>query len=112
MRRHRQYEQAVGWKTARQNYLTADEARRLLSGEHPLRVWREKRGLTQRALAEAAGIAASYLAEMEAEKKPGSVLALRKLAAVLAVPMDDLAVSPPQHRRSAATRGRHALGPG
>jgi transcriptional regulator with XRE-family HTH domain len=87
---HRAHEDRVGWKTARRNYLTADEARRLLDGESPVRVWREKRGIQQRALAEAAEVAVSYLSEMEGGKKPGSPGALRRIASVLDVPMETL----------------------
>jgi hypothetical protein len=32
---HRAYEDRVGWETARRNYLTVDQARRLLDGESP-----------------------------------------------------------------------------
>lgn len=87
---HRAYEDRVGWETARRNYLTADEARRLLDGENPVRVWREKRGIKQRTLAEAAEIAVSYLAEIEGGKKPGSSGALQRIACVLEMPMEIL----------------------
>lgn len=87
---HRDYEDRVGWETARRNYLTAEEARRLLDGESPTRVWREKRGMKQRDLAEAAEVAASYLAEIEAGKKPGSIGAMQRIASILDVPFKDL----------------------
>jgi DNA-binding XRE family transcriptional regulator len=73
-----------------ENHYTAAEAKRLLAGESPLRIWREKRGLTQRALAAAAAIPAGYLNEIEKGKKPGSVAAYRTLATALAVPIEDL----------------------
>jgi transcriptional regulator with XRE-family HTH domain len=91
---HRAYEDRVGWETARRNYLVADEARRLLDGENPVRLWREKRGLKQRTLAEAAEMAVSYLAEIEGGKKPGSSSALRRIANVLDVPLENLAAIP------------------
>jgi transcriptional regulator with XRE-family HTH domain len=87
---HRTYEDRVGWEEARRNYLTSDETRRLLDGESPVRVWREKRSMKQRTLAEAAEIAASYLAEIEAGKKPGSSGALQRIAGVLEVPLESL----------------------
>jgi transcriptional regulator with XRE-family HTH domain len=87
---HQAYEDRVGWETARRNYLTVDEARRLLDGESPVRVWREKRGIRQRALAEAAEVAVSYLAEIEGGKKPGSAGALQRIARILDVPLDGL----------------------
>ena len=98
---HRAYEDRVGWETARRNYLTADEARRLLDGASAVRVWREKRGMTQRALAEAARVAVGYLAEIEGRKKPGSAGVLHRIAGVLEVPMEDLVVQgPPAPGRS------------
>ncbi len=83
-------ERRVGKEAARRDYLTADEAVRLLDGESPVKVWREKRGLSQRALAAEADIAASYLAEIETSRKRGSGDAYRKLGAVLRVPPDEL----------------------
>ena len=93
VRGHLAHEDRVGWEQARRNYLAVDEARRLLEGESPVRVWRQKRGMTQRTLSEAAHVAASYLAEIETRKKPGSVQSLRRIAAALEVTMDELAGS-------------------
>ena len=64
--------------------------RRLAAGEAPLRVWREHRGLTLRALAAAAGISPAMLSETETGKKEGSVRTLRSLAHALDVDLDDL----------------------
>lgn len=64
---------------------------RLMSGvDSPLRVIREHRGLTQAALAEAAGLKQGYLSELESGRKAGSPQALRALARVLRVDVDDL----------------------
>lgn len=90
--RHEAHEARVGWQQARRSYLTAEEARRLLAGENPVRVWREKRSLSQRALAASAGVTPSYLAEIETGRKPGSVDAMGKLARALGVRIDDLVV--------------------
>lgn len=84
------YVTAVGRDAAIANSYTAAEAKRLLAGESPVRIWRERRGMTQRALAAAAAIPAGYLSEIESGKKPGSVAAYRALAKMLAVPMEDL----------------------
>ena len=89
----RREEAAKGVQAARRNYLTAREARRLLDGESPVKVWREKRGRSQRELAAAAGVGAGYLAEIETGRKPGSVLALARLARALQVQMEDLIMS-------------------
>jgi ribosome-binding protein aMBF1 (putative translation factor) len=71
--------------------LTIEEAERLINGESPVKVWREKRGLTQRALAGHADISPSLLAEIERGTKTGSVETLRKLAHELKVDLDTLA---------------------
>jgi transcriptional regulator with XRE-family HTH domain len=92
---HRAYEQEVGWERARRDYLTHDEVRRLLAGESPVKVWREKRGLPQHALAQAADVSASYLAEIEGKKKPGSTDALRRVAGILEIPMEHLVLGKP-----------------
>jgi len=63
-----------------------------VGGEHPVRVWREHRGLGLGALAKEAGIAQSYLSEIENGKKRGSVRALASLGKVLRVDIEDLLV--------------------
>jgi DNA-binding XRE family transcriptional regulator len=89
----RRHEAAKGVQAARRNYLTAREARRLLEGESPVKVWREKRGRSQRELAAAAGVGAGYLAEIETGRKPGSVVALARLGKALQVQIEDLIIS-------------------
>src|SRR5690606_5919816 len=58
-------------------------ANRIIDGESPLRVYREYRGLTQVALAEASGVNRVQIADIEAGRKSGSVETVRKLAAAL-----------------------------
>jgi len=84
-------EGVIGKEEARADYLPADLVRRLIDGEHPVRVWRAHRELTREALAAAAGIAPSYLSEIETRRKPGSFAALAKLAGALCISLDDLA---------------------
>lgn len=68
-----------------------DVASRLIAGEdHPLKVWREYRGLTQEALGSAAGVGKSYISQIEASSKVGSAKVLKALAEALGVDMDDL----------------------
>jgi len=90
VRAHRAHEEQVGFEIAKRGYLTIDEAQRLWNGESPVRVWRGKRGLTQRALAAAARTTPSYLAEIESGKKPGSARTLRRIAQALEVPLEAL----------------------
>ena len=72
-------------------YVPVELAERIfVGGEHPVRVWREHRGLTLGGLAKEAGIAQSYVSEIENRKKRGSVRALAALAKVLHVDIEDL----------------------
>ena len=50
-----------------------------------IRILRKHRGLTQKDLAEQAGISRPYLTEIETGKKDGSVRAMRSIAEVLDV---------------------------
>ena len=65
-------------------------AKRLRRGEHPVVVWREHRGLTQKSLAEQAKMTAAQLSEIEKGKKTGSVATLQRLARALDVTVDEL----------------------
>ena len=64
--------------------------KRIAGGEHPVRVWRDYRGMKAGELAAAAGIAASYLSDIENGKKPGSVKAVKRIADALNITVDDL----------------------
>jgi hypothetical protein len=64
--------------------------RRLVSGENPITVWREHRGMTLRALADAAGLDPGYLSQLENGKRAGPVATIKKLAAALRLDLDDL----------------------
>lgn len=72
-------------------YVPVEIAERIfMVGEHPVRVWREYRGLSLGALAKEAGIAQSYVSEIEHGRKRGSVRALAALAKALRVEIEDL----------------------
>lgn len=71
--------------------LAVEMVERLLAGESPVRVWRERRAMTAKALAAAADVDPAYLSQIETGKKPGSIKTLRSLARALAVDLDDLA---------------------
>jgi DNA-binding XRE family transcriptional regulator len=75
---------------ADREYLPAKMVERIISGENRVRLWRQHRGLTEKALARAAGVDAAYLSQIETGKKPGSVAAFKKLAKALRVKVDDL----------------------
>jgi DNA-binding Xre family transcriptional regulator len=63
---------------------------RLASGEAPVRVWREYRGRSLRALARETNISSALLSEIENGKKEGSLKTLSALARALGVDLDDL----------------------
>lgn len=68
----------------------ADYAKRLIAGESPLRVWRERRGLSQVKLGAVSGVNRVQIADIEAGRGKGSVETVRKLAEALGVRVDDL----------------------
>lgn len=63
---------------------------RILAGDSPVRVWREYRGLTGEALAAAAGIAQSYVSQIETGRRDGTLDTMVRLARALDVTVDDL----------------------
>ncbi len=63
---------------------------RLLAGQNPIRVYRVHRGMTQGALAAAAGIHPVYLSQIETGKRTGSARTLAAIAEALGVTVDDL----------------------
>jgi Helix-turn-helix domain len=75
-------------------YVPTAVIERLAAGQHPVRVWRKHRGMTARALAQAAQVPASYLCEIEAGRKPGSFQAMAAIAAAQRIDMEDLKPRP------------------
>jgi DNA-binding XRE family transcriptional regulator len=67
---------------------------RLLSGENPVKVWREHRGFTLLTLGEAIGLGDGYLSQIENGQRKGTVATLKKIAHALSVDLDDLSASP------------------
>ena len=65
-------------------------ADRMAAGENPIRIAREWRGLTQIALAEAAGIGQGYLSDLEGGRRKGQTEVLARIARALEVPIDML----------------------
>jgi ribosome-binding protein aMBF1 (putative translation factor) len=64
---------------------------RIAEGEHPVRVVREWRGMTQLRLAHKANIGQGYISDLESGRRKGTVAALKEIARVLEVPLDLLA---------------------
>ena len=63
---------------------------RILEGENKILAWREYRGLSAKALAEAAGITQAYLSQIETGKRDGTIGTMKKIADALKVTIDDL----------------------
>ena len=68
----------------------AEVVDRLLAGQNPIRVYRDHRGMTQGALAAAAGIHPVYLSQIETGKRTGSAKTLAVIAESLGVAVHDL----------------------
>ncbi len=58
-----------------------------LAGAHPIRAWRDYRGITQDALSTAAGISKPYLSQIEGGKRTGTYKKLAAIAKALGVPV-------------------------
>ena len=67
-----------------------DLVKRLVAGEHPVRVWREHRGLTAAALAERAGLSQGYVSQIETGRRDGTLKTMAALGRALDVDLDDL----------------------
>lgn len=74
----------------RDEMVPLEMAQRIFDGEHPVRVWREHRDLTQVQLAEAAGVSQSAIAHIERGASSPSLETLRRIAKALRVDLDDL----------------------
>ena len=82
--------EAAYHRTRGQESVPSEAIDRLLAGENPVKVWRGQRGIGLNALADKAGIGRGYLSQIENGSRSGTVATLRKLAAALAVDLDDL----------------------
>lgn len=65
-------------------------AKRLIARENPIRVWRQHRGLTVAELAEKAGLSQAFVSQIETGKREGSIGAVKAIADILSVTLDDL----------------------
>lgn len=86
------YDEAMRKLAAGEDELIPSEIvdRLLFSDESPVRVWRDHRGLTVKELAEAAGISASYLSQIETGSREGTLETMARIARALRVDLDDL----------------------
>ncbi|WP_244980386.1 helix-turn-helix domain-containing protein [Brucella anthropi] len=70
--------------------IPAEFVNRMIDGENKIKVWRDYRGMSAKALAEAAGISAAYLSQIEKGVREGSLDAMKKIAEALKVTIDEL----------------------
>ena len=82
-------ERILGVEVACRNFLRGELVERMLAGEHPVRLWREQRGLTVTDLAARVGMAVSCLSEIESCRKSDSIARLYTLAQALKHIVDD-----------------------
>jgi DNA-binding XRE family transcriptional regulator len=78
------------YRAGRIGALALDEVQALLAAPTPLAFWRTKRGMTQAALAKAAGTTQPHVADLESGKHGGSLEIMARLARVLNIPVDSL----------------------
>ena len=82
---------ANDWLSAtREPGIPIDLARLIIGGLHPLRVYREHRGLSQAELAEKVGVRQPAIAQIEGRNRIGRPALLAKLAAALDMPLETL----------------------
>ena len=73
------------------DWVPAELADRILdAGLHPVRAWREHRGLTQAALAEAAGVPQPTVVAIESGTEAGTTDQMRALAQALGISLETL----------------------
>ncbi len=70
--------------------LPAEMVSRLVGGEHPVRIWRQHRGLSIAALASRVGLSEGYVSQIETGKRDGTIDAFKRFAEALRVSVDDL----------------------
>lgn len=73
-----------------EEYLPAELVDRIMNGESALRVWRQYRGMTAKALADRAGARMATISEIENGKAQGKPVLWRALAEALNVSIDDI----------------------
>ena len=73
-----------------EEYVPLELVDRLIAGDHPLRVWREYRGLSQQALGERVNLSKMTISGIETGRQDTNSKNWRALAAMLGVDVDDI----------------------
>ena len=83
-----------------------DVGHAIASGTHPVRAWRDYRGLNQGQLAALIGISRAYLAQIEGGERTGTLEVMARVARALDRPIEDLiAAGPDSFAKAAASLG-------
>ena len=82
---------------------------RLTTGENPIRVFREWRGMTQEELALQGGITQGYLSDLESGRRRGPAVRLKGISHVLKVPLDLLIGDNPKQLQKGRTARSRSL---
>jgi DNA-binding XRE family transcriptional regulator len=77
--------------TGEEELISAEMVDRMIDGENKLLLWREHRGMSAKELAEATGLAAPYITQLETGKREGSIETFKKIATACRVGIDDIA---------------------
>lgn len=70
--------------------IPAEFVNRMIDGESKVRVWRDYRGMSTKTLADAAGISAPYLSQLESGVREGSLDAMKKIAEALKITIEEM----------------------
>ncbi len=71
-------------------FVPLELSKRLVAGDNPIRVWRTYRGMTQAALAAAAGIGQPFLSQLENGRRSPSVAAAKGIARALGLDIEEI----------------------
>jgi transcriptional regulator with XRE-family HTH domain len=82
--------------------IPAEVRQAIAGGVHPVRAWREQRGLNQGQLAAMIGISRAYLAQIEGGERTGTLEVMARIARVLDRAIEDLIASGPDNFANAA----------
>jgi ribosome-binding protein aMBF1 (putative translation factor) len=86
----RAYDEAKKAVAAGEELVPSEVTYAILDGANPVRAWREHRGISRKRLAEASGLSASYLSQVESGKRQPSPEALAAIAKELGLEPDDI----------------------
>jgi len=84
----RRFEQKLA--AGEEELIPSDVVYRMLDGENRVVVWREHRGMSAKALSDAAGISQAYLSQIETGRRDGTIGTMKKIADALNLGLDDL----------------------